>query len=202
MNDHVKLLLFDIGGVFIQLSGVDQMLEWTKGLHTEQELWNLWLHSQSVKEFETGRITPDTFADTFIREFSLPVDAPTFLAAFISWTSRPYPGFEELMKGIHGHYLTASLSNTNELHWHNLCENLGIDRLFQYNFPSHHLGCMKPDTAPFSHVLETLGVAPYETLFFDDTPANIDAARSLGIDAHLVCGVDHLKQTLKELDIL
>lgn len=202
MNKRIKLLLFDIGGVFIQLSGVDQMLEWTRGLHTEQQLWNLWLHSQAVKEFETGRIDPPTFASLFIHEFSLPVDAPTFLTAFTSWTTLPYPGFQEVMKGLNGRYLTASLSNTNELHWHNLCENLGIDRLFHHNFPSHHLGCMKPDSASFYHVLETLKISPAETLFFDDTLANIDAALSIGIDAHLVCGVDNLKQTLKELDIL
>ena len=202
MNPPAKLLLFDIGGVFVQLSGVDQMLAWTKGLHTEKELWNLWLHSRAVKSFETGRIPPDDFAAELIREFSLPVDVPTFLAAFISWTTQPFPGFKELMAGLNGGYLTASLSNTNELHWDNLCDSLGIDTLFHHNFPSHELGCMKPDKASFCHVLNTLGVAPEETLFFDDTSVNIDAARALGIRAHQVCGVDHLHQTLKELDIL
>lgn len=202
MNEHAQLLLFDIGGVLIQLSGVDQMLTWTQGLHTEDELWELWLRSRSVKAFETGRISPLDFALTFIREFSLPVDAPTFLEAFTSWTSRPYPGFDEVMQGIRTGYLTASLSNTNELHWHQLCGTLQIDRLFDHNFPSHELGCMKPDKASFCHVLNTLGVPPEETLFFDDTPANIEAARSLGIRAHRVCGVDQLRQTLTELDIL
>ncbi|WP_300672037.1 HAD family phosphatase [Desulfoluna sp.] len=202
MIKHVKLLLFDIGGVFIQLSGVEQMLAWTQGLHSEEELWNLWLHSHAVKAFETGRIAPHDFARTFIQEFSLPVDTPTFLTAFASWTTLPYPGFHEVMTAINGTYLTASLSNTNELHWHHLCSQVKIDRLFHHNFPSHKLGLMKPDTASFSHVLDTLGVSADETLFFDDTPVNITAARSLGIHAHQVCGVDHLQQTLKELDIL
>lgn len=202
MNQPVKLLLFDIGGVFIQLTGVDQMLSWTKGLHTETELWRLWINSRAVKEFETGRITPDTFAAELIREFSLPVDVPTFLDAFVSWTTQPFPGFNELMAELNGDYQTASLSNTNELHWNNLCESLHIHRFFDHNFPSHELGCMKPDKASFCHVLDTLQVAPEETLFFDDTPVNIDAARALGIKAHQVCGVDNLSQTLKELDIL
>jgi len=202
MNQPVKLLLFDIGGVFIQLSGVDQMLAWTKGLHTEKELWNLWLHSRAVKAFETGRITPVNFAAELILEFSLPVDTQTFLAAFASWTTLPFPGFRELMESLNGGYLTASLSNTNELHWNHLCDALEIDRLFHHNFPSHKLGYMKPDKASFCHVLTTLGVAPEETLFFDDTPVNVDAACDLGIHAHRVCGVNHLHQTLKELEIL
>ncbi len=202
MNHHTQLLLFDIGGVFIQLSGVDQMLAWTQGHHTEKELWDLWLRSHAVRAFETGRISPEIFALQFVDEFSLPVDPSTFLAAFISWTTQPYPGFQEVMHTINTHYLTASLSNTNELHWQNLCKNLKMDQLFQHNFPSHHLGYMKPDRAAFSHVLETLNIPASATLFFDDTPVNIEAARSLGIEAHRVCGVKELTTTLKELDIL
>lgn len=202
MTQHTQLLLFDIGGVFVQLSGVDQMLDWTQGHHTEQELWSLWLHSHAVKEFETGRITPEIFASKLVDEFSLPVDPTTFLTAFISWTTRPYPGFQEVMKGINKRYLTASLSNTNELHWQNLCENLHMDQLFQHNFPSHHLGYMKPDRAAFSHVLKSLNISASATLFFDDTLVNIEAARSLGIEAYRVCGVEELTATLKELDIL
>lgn len=202
MSKKIKLLLFDIGGVFVQLSGVDQMLAWTHGIHTEEELWKLWLQSRAVREFETGRIPPLLFATTFIEEFSLPVDASTFLAAFVTWTTRPYPGFQTVMGQVSGDVLTASLSNTNELHWHHLCHHLGIDRLFHHNFPSHKLGCMKPDTASFCHVLDTLGVSPAETLFFDDTPINIDAARALGIGAHRVCGVEDLGQTLQSLGFL
>lgn len=202
MEQHAKLLLFDIGGVFVQLTGVDQMLAWTEGIHTEAELWKLWTESKAVKDFETGLIGPGIFGQTLVDEFSLPVDGPTFLNAFIEWTTCPYPGFREVMKRLNGGHQTASLSNTNELHWDNLCRSIHIDALFQHNFPSHKLGCIKPDPKAFFHVLEKLGVSASETLFFDDTQANIDAARALGIQAHRVCGVDHLTLTLKELDLL
>lgn len=202
MEQETKLLLFDIGGVFVQLTGVAQMLAWTEGIHTEPELWKLWTESKAVKKFETGLIPPDVFGQTLVDEFSLPVDAPTFLSAFTKWTTRPYPGCQEVMECLNGNHMTASLSNTNELHWNNLCESIHIDALFQHNFPSHKLGRIKPDPMAFCHVLETLKISAAETLFFDDTQANIDAARALGIESHRVCGVDHLTHTLKELDLL
>lgn len=197
-----KLLLFDIGGVFIKLTGVDQMLEWTRGLHTEEDLWRLWLASPSVEAFETGRIDPQTFAREFVDEFSLPVGPDTFIDAFVSWTTEPYPGGKELMERLNGTYQTASLSNTNTLHWSNLCQRLDIESLFQHNFPSYRLNLMKPDPAIFEVVLDELGVAPEQTHFFDDSMANIDAAKALGIQAHQVFGVDHLTTTLKELEVL
>ena len=178
------------------------MLEWTKGLHTEEDLWQLWLNSPSVKSFETGQISPHTFAQEFIKEFSLPVSTDTFIQTFVTWTTLPYTGGRKLMERLNGHFTTASLSNTNILHWTNLCKTQDIESLFHHNFPSHRMRIMKPDPTIFEVVLDRLETTPEETLFFDDTQANIDAALSLGIGAHQVCGVSELQEKLMELYIL
>jgi putative hydrolase of the HAD superfamily len=46
---------------------------------------------------------------------------------------------------------------------------------------SYQLRLAKPDLAIYRHVLEKLGTLPGETLFVDDRPPNVDAARSLGM---------------------
>jgi putative hydrolase of the HAD superfamily len=45
---------------------------------------------------------------------------------------------------------------------------------------------MKPDPAIFRYMLDDAGIAPEETLFLDDSSANIAAASDLGIQTLLV----------------
>src|ERR1700722_2974295 len=52
----IQVLLFDVGGVLVELSGVETMLEWLGRRVTADELWRMWLQSVPVRQFETGRI--------------------------------------------------------------------------------------------------------------------------------------------------
>jgi putative hydrolase of the HAD superfamily len=55
----------------------------------------------------------------------------------------------------------------------------------------------KPDPAIYRHTLDNLGVAPQEAIFIDDIPANIAAARALGIDGILFTTVEQLRRDLE-----
>jgi FMN phosphatase YigB (HAD superfamily) len=55
-------ILFDLGGVLIELAGVEQMLEWSPGIDTIDELWRRWLRSPAVRCYETGAATGEEFA--------------------------------------------------------------------------------------------------------------------------------------------
>ena len=56
-NPHV--LLFDVGGVLVQLSGVKTMLEWMGETATSEEMWHMWLHSTPVRVVAPlGEVTP------------------------------------------------------------------------------------------------------------------------------------------------
>ncbi|MCP2339930.1 HAD family hydrolase [Actinomadura rupiterrae] len=53
---------------------------------------------------------------------------------------------------------------------------------------SCEVGFAKPDPRIFELTLRRLGVAAGDALFIDDTPANVDAARRLGLDGHVHTG--------------
>ena len=48
---------------------------------------------------------------------------------------------------------------------------------------SYEAKCYKPDRAIFDYTCAHCGIEPEETLFFDDSQANVDAARRLGFNA-------------------
>lgn len=63
--------------------------------------------------------------------------------------------------------------------------HLSYDEVFDRQFYSCELGLAKPDPAYFTTILDQLDVKPSTVLFVDDTAANIEGARSVGLNAEL-----------------
>ncbi len=197
-----EVILFDLGGVLIELAGVETMLAWSPGADGVEGLWQRWLSSPAVRRYERGSSTRDEFAAEMVDEFALPVSAESFLTAFEHWPRAVYAGAPELLAALRRGHRLASVSNTNELHWRRFVDWWGIDAHFDANFPSYQVGRLKPDADYFAHVLAELRVAPERTLFLDDNAVNVAGAQALGIHARRVAGVDGARSALRELGLL
>lgn len=46
---HIGVILFDLGGVLIELAGVEKMLEWSEGVVSTDELWRRWLLKKRLR---------------------------------------------------------------------------------------------------------------------------------------------------------
>ena len=80
-----------------------------------------------------------------------------------------------------------ALSNTNAAHVEAIGE-LFPDLLPRFGrvFVSHEIGHRKPAPEAFLHVVRALEMPAAAVLFFDDLPENVEAARTIGMDAVLV----------------
>jgi putative hydrolase of the HAD superfamily len=199
---RIDAILFDLGGVLIELAGVEQMLAWCPDVGDTAELWRRWLRSPAVRRYETGDAAREEFAAEIIGEFALPVDADTFLRAFEHWPRALYPGATDLLAELAPRFRLASVSNTNELHWERFRRDWSLPMRFHHNFPSHEVGMLKPDAEYFSHVIAALGVPAGRVLFVDDNALNVEAAAELGIVARRVAGLDGVRETLDALGLL
>jgi putative hydrolase of the HAD superfamily len=198
----IQVLLFDVGGVLVELSGVETMLDWLGRRVTADELWRMWLQSVPVRQFETGRIDASEFAAGVISEFGLPIEPQLFLEAFIGWPTGLYPGTLEMLARIPRSYRRAILSNTNSLHWPRVLGEMRLGAAFDNHFVSHLTGRIKPDSDAFEHVVESLGCAPAQVLFLDDNSLNIESAQRFGMHAIRVRGAAETHGVLMELGII
>jgi putative hydrolase of the HAD superfamily len=201
MAMRIDAILFDLGGVLIELAGVERMLAWSPALGSTDELWRRWLASPAVRGYETGRTDRGTFADAIVAEFGLPVESDAFLAEFAWWPRTLHPGAGGLLAALAPRYTLASLSNTNELHWERFERDWSLPSMFHHNFPSYAVGKLKPDADYFEHVIEALGVEPQHAVFVDDNRINVEAARAVGLNARHVPRFEALAPTLAELGI-
>lgn len=66
-------------------------------------------------------------------------------------------------------------------------------------YESYKCGAMKPDAKFFNAVMEGERLIPSETLFLDDGPRNIEAAKALGIQTLLVENGEDWTERLEDL---
>lgn len=198
---QIRVLLFDVGGVLVQLSGIEIMLGWLGEKFTADHLWQLWLRSETVRRFETGQSDAGEFAIGVIREFGLALEPQRFLDSFIDWPVGLFPGALEMLARIPSSYQRAILSNSNSLHWPRMLDDMKLGAAFDSHFVSHLMGRIKPDSEAFEHVVDSLGCLPAHVLFLDDNRLNVEAAQDFGMHAIRVQGPTEAQRALIDFGI-
>lgn len=196
----IEVLLFDLGGVLVEFSGVRDVAPLLRVGASESEIRERWGRCPHTDAYGLGQLSRQEFGERFVREWNLRVTPEEFLQEFRSWSRRLLPGAAELLASLRPRFRLAALSNSNELHWERNSNDLGLTGLFEVAISSHQVGLSKPDPRIYLAALERLRVSPQAVAFFDDVAANVAAASQLGMRAFQVAGVEEVRATLiKEL---
>jgi HAD superfamily hydrolase (TIGR01509 family) len=188
------VLVLDLGGVLADLGSPAAEM----GLEiSDDEFWSLWLRSNAVAEFETGKLDYDEFIRRLIGEF--PPEARAVGDRLRNWTLVLYPGVARLLTTAARHFRLAMLSNTNPLHWSQLESAHALFATFEKLFLSYETGLYKPDPESFRQVIDYFDSGPSEIHYFDDSPMNIEVAGKLGIAARRVVGPRDLEAAINAL---
>ena len=195
-----ELLLFDLGGVLIEVD--------TTGLHalgekgkSDIDLWETWLTCDAVQQYESGKISEREFAHGVLEAFGSAMPPDEFLKSFAAWPLGLYPGVPDILRSLRRRYPLAYLSNSNALHYPRFQNEMHIDSFFDYHFASFKMGYVKPHAEIFRAVLDKLSLKAGEIFFVDDNRLNVEMARSLGMRAEIVRGIDELRAVLQSTDI-
>lgn len=201
MDDRIAAVVFDIGGVLAALDGMPSLAA-LLGVEAQHEaLHATWMASPAVIAHETGKIGPAEFAAGVVADLRLAVTPEAFLEDFAGWLRGPLPGASELLNEVSGLYRVAALSNMSAMHWDAIVAT-GLTQRFDQIFVSHETGYLKPGSEAFKVVLGRMQLRPSEVLFLDDGVRNIDAARALGMQAHLVRGPDEARAVLATFGVI
>ena len=195
----VDVLLFDLGGVLVEFSGVQDIAPFLRERLSRAEILERWRHCPHTRQFGIGKLSQREFGARFVRDWNLSISPEDFLREFRTWSKCLLPGAADLLASLRPRFRLAALSNSNELHWERNTTDLGVTGLFEVAISSHQIGVCKPDPAAYQITLERLGVSPEVVMFFDDVPAHVEAAAALGIHAFRVDGIEGVrKQLVKE----
>lgn len=201
MSNDISAVLFDVGGVLVDVDGVPSLARLLQREATREEIHRLWLACPSVVEHETGRISAREFAPRIVADLSLSVTPDEFLADFDGWLRAPFPGAFDLVERIPSRYKVGILSNMCASAWDRIID-MGLPDRFDAICVSHEIGVLKPSERAFQVALSELGVPASQVLFLDDGAANVTAANTMGLKAHIVAGPREVEAVLVEYGVI
>lgn len=191
----ISAVLFDIGGVLIELNGLPSIAKLLDSDQSLDDIYQYWMAAPSVIGHETGKLSTDEFASEVVKDLKLTISPEAFMENFATWIVGAFPGTFELLASIPKTVKVAALSNTSDAHWKEV-EATGLTGKIEYLFLSHEIGHLKPAPPAFQAAVDGLGVPAAEIIFFDDVLENVHAANAFGLNAHQVLSPKEAKQIL------
>ena len=186
----IKNLIFDLGGVILDLS-IDTTLNSFASLSgiENSTVKKLFVSSAGFENYEKGGISDAEFR-TFVKElYKIDVSDDkldeSWNAMLLGFPVRKLT----LLETLKTKYNVYLLSNTNSIHLEHINNILlprvnhhkSLDDFFHRAYYSHKMKKRKPDAEIFEQVLQEGNFLPEETLFLDDNQSNVEGAGKLGI---------------------
>ena len=92
---QIDVLLFDLGGVLVEFSGVRDLAVLLQGRLSESEIQEQWSRYRPSEQFGLGKLSQEDFGNRFVKDWNLELPPEDFLREFQSWSKRLFPGAAE-----------------------------------------------------------------------------------------------------------
>ena len=196
----VKNLLFDLGGVIMNIrrqNAVDALIK--IGMADADSFLGDYSQQGPFLKLEEGAISESEFRNEIRVLIPVDVTDEQIDDAFCHFLLGIPKYRLDALENLHKSYKIYMLSNTNSIMWNSVISDefkkVGHDINYYFDglVTSFEAKCVKPDAKIFNSVVENFNIKPEETIFFDDSQANIDAAAALGFKtAYVMPGTEFM----------
>ena len=195
---EVDALLFDFGGVLIEISFDRVFARWADLAGVDVELVKgRFQHGEAYQGHERGELTFAAYFQSLREELGIGLTDAQFGDG---WNQVFGPEHEEtvdLLRKLRGRVPLHLFSNTNAFHYdYWRARYAKALEPFERMFISCEMGVRKPDRQSFERVAREIGVPPGRILFFDDTEANLEGAREAGMHTVHVRSPEDVRRAL------
>lgn len=185
-SPKIKSIIFDLGGVLLNLDQ-EKTREGLAALANDERIVSQNVMEPSfLNEFERGHITSETFRSKMRQHLSSDADDASIDQAWNAMLLDLPPERMKLVADLKSQAKVFLLSNINAIHYEAVMETVteavGFEEFhscFHQTYYSHLIGARKPDAASYQKILYQHVLDPEETLFIDDSLANIEGAKSI-----------------------
>lgn len=204
----IKNLLFDLGGVIMNIKREQCVAAFQRlGMSDVDSFLGEYSQKGPFLRLEAGEITPSEFRDEVRQYISQEVSDAEIDDAFCEFlVGIPRHRLEEL-RALRNHYRIYMLSNTNPIMWESRIaqefrqEGLEMNDYFDGIVTSFEAKSIKPDSRIFEYAIEKCQLNPGETVFIDDSLANLEASSKLGFKTlHIAPGEEFAVKIANEIN--
>lgn len=206
MNNVIKNLMFDLGGVIMDINRENAVIALENlGLRNAGEMLGEYGQKGLFLNLEKGLISPEEFHEKIRPLFDKPVSDSDIDNAFIKFLIGIPSDKLDQIEQLKNNYKIYLLSNTNAIMWYGFILDCfrknghDINYYFDGIIPSFEVKAYKPDAEIFNKAEKIFGIKPEETIFFDDSLKNVEAARKLGFKGVHVVDSTKFKDLIKNV---
>jgi FMN phosphatase YigB (HAD superfamily) len=201
---EVRALLFDLGGVVLHVDFDRALAAWQRHSRlAPARLRAAFAFDEPYLRHETGALGAPAYFDHLRRNLALACDDDAVREGWNEVLVAEMTGTLQAIDAVRERIPCYALSNTNEAHLQHIRVRFPeVLARFRQVFVSHEIGYRKPHPRAFGHVLDAIGVAAADVLFFDDLQENVDAARRCGLQAQWVGTPADVRAALAERALL
>lgn len=206
---QVKNLLFDLGGVLVDL-WLEKCLDAFHKLGfagIDKELLDPYYSDGVFGDSELGLVSERELCDYVRREAGdESITDEQINDAYYEFIGE-IPDYKlRMLATLKKYYNIYMISNTSSFTYPRIAREeftkhgLTVNDYFDRIYLSYELHKAKPDAEVFEHILRDAGIKAEETLFFDDAPGNIEAAAHLGFQTYLVSPQEDFRSVFPHID--
>lgn len=197
MEQPIKAIIFDFGGVLLRTHQWDGRQRWESRLKLApyQSEWVVF-NSPLGRQAQHGQLGYAELWQQIGQQFNLsPAELQQFQTDF--WAGDQLDqSLVALIRRLRPWYKTGLISNAFDDLRQSLSQQFHIADAFDSIVISAEEGIMKPDPRIYQTALSQLGCQAAEALFIDDAPANIEGATAVGMATILFTPQTNLIQAL------
>ncbi len=182
--NSVKALLFDLGGVVIDIDFNLVFKRWAKYANRSvEEIKSRFSFDLHYEAHERGEIGANEYFNSLRKSLGIDISDLQFKDGWNSIYKGEIPGITELLQKVKDKLPIHAFTNSNHTHqrvWSKKFSNTLIH--FQTVFNSSDIGVRKPEPEAFQIVADLIGVDLSEIVFYDDSIENIIGAKKIGLN--------------------
>ncbi|MDE5971181.1 MAG: HAD family phosphatase, partial [Muribaculaceae bacterium] len=163
------------------------------GMEDADDFFDAYTQKGPFLQLEAGQISPDEFRGMMRQKLPAGVtDSQIDRGLSLFLCGIPETRLDLLRRLRADGHRVWLLSNTNPIMWHNDIlpefrkQGLEITDYFDGTVTSFEAKVCKPDSRIYEYALAKFGIPAADTTFFDDGPANVEAALACGMKAILI----------------
>ncbi len=200
MQNEIKAVIWDMGGVLLRTEDKTPRLDIIGRLGiTLDELFDVVFFSESGQKAEVGEIEEEDHWKFVGQAFGLTQMELEQLRVEFWSGDRLDKTLMEFINALRPQFATALLSNAWSGTRTNITQRYNLLDVFDKSIFSAEVGLVKPDERIYRLMLRELGIEPFQAVFIDDLPRNVEAAQGIGIHPVLFTSAE---QVLEKLDVL
>lgn len=201
-NSRIRAVIFDIGRVLIRVDVARAMNGLGAQLNlTPPELWSAIEKDPAWKDWQEGRMSARDYHLRLTARLrsSLPFEefADAWNLALDPAPLQDTSLFERLSK----RYRLALLSNTDPIHVAHMEPRYDFFRYFPARVYSCSVGASKPSPLIYREALKACAAKAGESVYVDDVPAYVDAAKALGMGGVVYQSPEQLRSDLEKAGV-